>query len=325
MSKKQQKRGDKTLKNKILKVFCFALILSTLSFVITACNIEESPEPKAIVNSGSDDTATDNEASKSKEKESNIKENATSSTTIEEQVLLDQDGLKITATELVEDSIWGKGVKLLIENESDKNLGVGCNALIVNNYMITDLFSTTIASGKKANEVMYFASAELEEAGINNIGQIEIHFNIFNDETYETIVAPDCVTIKTSDYDNMDVKAMDEGKELLNQDGVKIVGRYVDENSIWGTGILLYIENTTGKNIVVQCDNMSINGFMVSPFFSCNVYDGKMALTDITIMETDLQDNNIEAVKDVELQFNVFDDKSYEPIFETNTIKFSVE
>lgn len=61
--------------------------------------------------------------------------------TIEEQVLVEQDGIKITALEMTEDSIWGEGVKLLIENDSDKNIGVGCNALIVNNYMITDLFS----------------------------------------------------------------------------------------------------------------------------------------------------------------------------------------
>lgn len=40
---------------------------------------------------------------------------------INEQVLVDQDGIKITATEYVTDSIWGDGIKLLVENNSAKD------------------------------------------------------------------------------------------------------------------------------------------------------------------------------------------------------------
>ena len=40
---------------------------------------------------------------------------------INEQVLVDQDGIKITATEYVTDSIWGDGIKLLVENNSDRD------------------------------------------------------------------------------------------------------------------------------------------------------------------------------------------------------------
>lgn len=60
--------------------------------------------------------------------------------TIDEQVLVDQDGIVVTATEYVTDRIWGDGIKLLLENNSDKDVTVSCNALIVNDYMIADLF-----------------------------------------------------------------------------------------------------------------------------------------------------------------------------------------
>ena len=43
---------------------------------------------------------------------------------------------------------------------------VGCKALIVNNYMISDLFASEIAAGKKANEVMYLSNSQLKAAGI---------------------------------------------------------------------------------------------------------------------------------------------------------------
>ena len=245
--------------------------------------------------------------------------------TIEEQVLIDQDGLKVTAKEYVVDPIWGPGVKVLIENDSDKNLGISCNALIVNNYMVTDLFSKTVAAGKKANETLNFLSGNMEKAGIDTPGQIEIYFHVFNSDTYESVFDTDCVTIKTSAYDSMETVKLDDGHELYNEDGLRIVGKYVDENSIWGTAVLLYIENNTGKNIGVQADDMSINGFMVQPFFSATVYDGKMSINDITIMQSDLDNNDIKSVDEIELKFHIFDSSTFMTIKDTDPITFSTK
>ena len=100
--------------------------------------------------------------------------------TIEEQVMVDRDGVKITAKEYVEDSFWGEGIKILVENTTEKNIGVSCNAVIVNNYMITDFFVCEVAAGKKSNETIYLLSTELEAAGIENIGQVELYFNVYN-------------------------------------------------------------------------------------------------------------------------------------------------
>lgn len=190
--------------------------------------------------------------------------------------------------------------------------------------MISDLFSSTIAAGKKSNENLYFSSSALEAAGITNIGQIEIYFHVFDGDSYETIKDYDCVTIKTSNFDAMDTTVADEGEELLNQNGIRIVGKYVDENSFWGTAVLLYIENTSGKNVGISCDDMSINGFMVSPLFSSTVYDGKKAIDDITIMSSDLEDNGIDTIEDIELKFHVYDSDSYSTIFDSEPISFSI-
>lgn len=244
---------------------------------------------------------------------------------INEQLLLDQNGLKITAKGLQNDPIWGLGVKLLIENGTDTNLGVGCSALVVNDYMISDLFSSSVAAGKKANDTMYISSAQLSAAGINNIGQIEVYFHVFDAETYETLFDANPVTIKTSGYDTMDIKAMDDGKELYNQGGIRIVGKYVDEQSFWGAAVLLYIENSSGKNVGINCDNMSVNGFMVTPVFSSTVYNGKMAIDDITILSSDLEANGITSVDTIELTFHIYDAVSYATITDTGPVTFTAK
>lgn len=133
----------------------------------------------------------------------------------------------------------------------------------------------------------------------NTLGKIEIYFHVYDSSTYETVFDTECVTIQTSEYANMDTMSNDAGTELYNQNGIRIVGKTVDENSFWGTAILLYLENNSGKNVGISVDDMSINGFMMSPLFSTTVYDGKKVIDDITVFSSDLEENGIEAIEEV--------------------------
>lgn len=261
--------------------------------------------------------------------DSSVEDTAAESTSsalpaIEEQVLIDKDGIKITATEYTTDSIWGDAINLLIENNSGEDYTVGCDALIVNDYMITDLFGTEIAAGKKANETMSLSSASLEAAGIDSVGKIEMYFHAYDSDWNEAF-RNEYAEIKTSEYDNMDTTPNDAGKELYNNMGIKIVGKAVDENSFWGTAILLYIENNSGKNVGISVDDMSINGFMMDPFFSTTVYDGKKSIDNITVFSDDLEDNGIESIDEVELKFYIYDEETYDIIANTQAITFTAQ
>jgi len=302
----------------IKKLFGLTLAI-ILVFSLSTCGGSSTQKP--ITDDKSTQTSTADQST-TQESESTSK---TTAVTIENTVLLDQDGLVITAKELVDDSIWGLGVKILIENNTKENLGVQCNYLIVNNYMISDLFSSSVAAGKKANDTIYLSSSELEAAGITTISDIVISFHVYNSDNYDTLFDTDEIEIKTSAYGTVEQPVMDDGKELYNQDGIRIVGKYVDENSFWGASFLLFIENNYGEDIIVQSDNMSINGFMVTPFFSCTVKNGRMALSDIAIMSTYLEENNITSVDDIELVFNIINPDTYQTIVETDPITFSTK
>lgn len=296
------------------------LCLAVFAAMALGSGETDSGDTKQVVSNEGTETANDDENA------SDVSENPQDvAVIIDEQVLVEQDGIVITATEYVIDSIWGDGIKLLLENNSDKDVTVGCEALIVNDYMITDLFSSTVAAGKKANETMYLSGSQLKAAGIENVGKIEIYFHVYDSSTYDTIFNTECVTIQTSEYANMDTEPNDAGTELYNQDGIRIVGKTVDENSFWGTAILLYCENTSGKNIGVSVDDMSINGFMMSPLFSTTVYNGKKSIGDITVLSSDLEENGIEAIEEVELKFHIYDADSYSTITDTEPITFSAQ
>lgn len=311
------------------KLLVGMISICTIAALLTGCSSSAPSETKDIVQEEKTEGETQTEDKKTEEGSS--EENAAAEksegvdVSIEEQVLVDQDGIKITALEYVKDSIWGDGIKVLIENETDKDVMVGCNALIVNDYMINDLFASEVAAGKKSNETIYLSSSELKAAGIDTVGRIEIYFHVYDTDSYDKIFDSDCVTIETSAIDSIDTTANDEGTELYNDGGIRIIGKTVDENSFWGTAILLYIENQSGNNVGISVDDLSINGFMFTPYFSTTVYDGKKCIDDITILSSELEENGIESIDEVELKFRVYNSDSYETIAESDPITFSAK
>lgn len=287
----------------------------------TASNVSDSSNKS---NTNSTTTNTDNKTSSKPTTSKPTANTSTPSTTIQQQVLLDQDGIKITAVEYVVEDILSDGIKVLIENNTTQNIRVSCNALIVNNYMIGDWFVSKIAAGKKVYDTIRLSSNELKASGITNVGQVEISFDIYDSDNYDDILDSEIITIKTSNYNKMDVVPNDSGLELYNANGIRIVGKYVDENSFWGSSVLLYMENNTDQKITISCENMSIDGFMIDGFLHTIIYPGKMAIDDITIFSSDLEENGIKSIEKIELSFHVINQDTYKTIFDTEPITFSV-
>jgi hypothetical protein len=306
------------------KLISVLLCLAVFASLAIGSGSSDSGDTKQVTTGSTESSSTSSSTNDDASAEEESEASATD-VTIEEQVLVDASDIVITATEYTTDSIWGDGIKLLLENNSDKDVMIGCTALIVNDYMISDLFASEVAAGKKSNETLYLSSSELEAAGIENVGKVEIYFHIYDSSTYDAIYDSECVTIEISEYANMDETPNDAGNELYNEGGIRIVGKTVDENSFWGTAILLYVENTSGANVGISVDDMSITGFMMSPYFSTTVYDGKKAIDEITIFSSDLEENGIESIEEVELKFHIYDADTYMTITDSDPITFTAE
>lgn len=296
-----------------------------VSATVIGCVSENEEKREIVSQDDKDDSQNSTNDKKSDNKNDDSSKKSNEKTTIEETVLLERDGIKITAKEYITDSFWGDGVKLLIENTSDKNLTVSCDALMVNDYMVADLlFSGNVAAGKKTNETLYLSSTELKNAGIDNVGKVEIDFYAY-DDNYSRVFENEIVTLATNKIDSIDVNSNVDGVVLYNENDIKIVGQYVKDNSFWGTSVVVYVENNTEKEITVTCDNLSVNGFMVSEYFYSNVYPGKKAVDSITLFDSDLEENDIDSVEDIELSFKILNSKNYNVIDQTDPIGFSVK
>lgn len=113
---------------------------------------------------------------------------------ITNQVLVDQDGIKITFMG-IEDG-FGTEVKLKIENSTETSITVQQRDMSVNGIMIDGILSSDVMPGKTANDSISILSTYLEKNDIETIENIELTFHIFNKDSHKTILDTDVIRIE---------------------------------------------------------------------------------------------------------------------------------
>ena len=82
----------------------------------------------------------------------------------------------------------------------------------------------------------------------------------------------------------------------------------------------MYMENNSSEDITVQVRDLSVNGFMMSPVFSCEVLAGRKAYDTITLFESELEENGITSIETMELAFHIFNTRTWETIIDSDSI-----
>lgn len=299
------------MKKKIILV----LLSMCLSVSAAACGSSES-EPSG--NTSEDNVTSEAETS---EQDSKIDEEVQTEITVNEQELFNENGITITAKGFSNDGIFGPEVNVLIENNSDKNITVQTRNSSVNGYMVDFQISSEVAPGKKINDSMILMNTDLENSGISTICDMEFSFHIFDSDSWDTFVDSEPIIINTSASGTYEQNYDDSGDVIFDNNDIKIISKGISENdSLMGPALYLYIENNSDKDITVQSRDTSIDGFMIEPIFSSDVISGKKAVDTMVIMSTDIEDNGIEAIEEIETSFHIFDTDSWDTIVDTDPI-----
>lgn len=280
----------------------FKLILFTVIVLfLMACGNEESVpstpdhiETSTIIeseNESLEESEESEEISTSQEseeaEETSMSQEFQSAADLEETVLVDENDIKITVTE-IEYTNYAVELKLILENNSDKDLtftsgtgGYSCNA--VNGYMINGGYLyVQIPAGKKAKDTIKFSIEELALYGITEIADIQLGFEVEDDNWNETQIGPKQIYMDTADsYDYVSdtyLKMMSSGiweklykctidyfteEELYNQEDVKIVSAVLLTNKDGHKHMLLEVQNDSDKQIGLIPSNITVNGLTI--------------------------------------------------------------
>ena len=313
-------------KSKIITIGIGILALIVIIGSIIGCQGETTATTSSVVESEvptTDEPLAEVEVtSEIAEADSNTELDITSSDiTIEEQVLFDQDNVKLTILSMDTSSLFGTDLNVLIENNSDQNVTVQVRDMSINGLMIdSPLFSSDIASGKKSNDSISILLSELEINNITTISDIELSFLVFNSETWEDIFQTDIITVKTSAYGTVTQAHLESGEEIVNQSEVIVHFTGFTTDSIFGPVVNFHIINNSDTDITVQARDVSVDGFMIDGMMSADVMAGKSTNTTLTFFDSTLQENGIDTLNNVELKLNVFNKDTWDDIFTTEII-----
>ena len=295
-----------------------ALLLVFVMVFATACGGDGEIKQPANVNGDSsgetNGTGTNNDSGSSDEE-----------VTIAETVLYEADGIKVTAKSLA-DGLLGTEVKLLIENDSSKNILITSSSVSANGYMMpTAALYAEVAAGKKANESLTLMSSELDQCGIETLAEMQFYLQIQDPETWETIKTTDLITLATS-ATGYTQSVDDSGDVLYNENGYKVVCKGLKQDIIWDGTVVFYMENNSNKAVSIYAENVSVNGFMQEVGLwsdlrpSTKMIDG-MSMIDLS----DLEITNIDEIKTIEFNRRIVDAETWEEIVTTDAMTLNFE
>ncbi|MBO5867684.1 MAG: hypothetical protein J6Q54_02095 [Oscillospiraceae bacterium] len=279
-----------------------AIILVLLMLVFTACSGDyELKQP------------TNNESGEKSE----------TTVAIVETVLYDANDIKITATKL-EKGFLGPEVKVLVENNSSKNILATVDSVSVNGYMMSaaSLYAE-VAAGKKANEEISFMSSELEQAGIETIAKMQFYISISDAETWGDIAKSELLVLNTSAVDYVQ-PVDDSGDELYAANGIKVVCKGLKKDVFWDGVLVFYIENNSGKAVTAYAENVSVNGFMVDASMWSDLRDGTKIVDGLSLLDiSELEIEGIEEIENIEFNLRFINSETWDEIATTDAIELN--
>ena len=302
----------------------FALLLAiTMLVLCTACFEGEGGSTIKATGEGGSPTKSQDNSQPTTATTPTTEPKKNEEITIVETVIYDDNGVKITVKGLTEG--WtGPEVKVLVENSSDKNIVFSGSEYVVNGVTISGYAYIDVAAGKKTNSTISLNEDDLEIAGIQNIATIKgMDFHVFDSDSYENMF--DVPFVLTTSIAEGYIQTIDDsGDVLFEEAGVTIIAKSLQENLL-GYTVVLFVKNDTGKDVIINAENISVNGFTVSGWLYDNVYADSVRFCEILLYSSELGENEIESIESVTFTINIINPNTFERIAESGEIGITVE
>ena len=147
----------------------------------------------------------------------------------------------------------------------------------------------------------------MEASKVDKIAGIELYLSIFETDSLDDYAISDKITIQTSVADSHTQQVDRSGKTVLDEGGITIICKGSD------------------KNITVHAGSVSANGFAIDPVFSSEILSGKRIVDSMTVLQSDMEDNEIETISEIEFSLIIFDADTFEDIIKSEPVTLEFE
>ncbi len=246
---------------------------------------------------------------------------------IEEQVLYDENGFKITVEkqQLELGMLGDLELDLVVENGTDKDCNVFVQKFAVNGLTADDFralsMSPVIPAGESENVAVLISSSVFEEFEIEQLADLKTDFWFdFDDDEMEGFTVED-VEIKTSLSGTVDQYVNTDGDVLVDQDGIKLVLREDVVETGFGAALVYYFENESDDVVAVNLlDGYMLNEERVDDYWYIELKPHTKTISYATIYEHYLND-----IESLEYQLEINNGFFTDPIMDPISVSFTLE
>lgn len=237
--------------------------------------------------------------------------------TVEEQVLLDDAGLKISTTgDITFEEGYAHRIGLLIENKTDGDLSLQTRYVAVNGYSQTTYLWTTVPAGETLETTLNLLYYDLMLCNIDTIATVEfvLEVGVMDPYIYEPIV----IETSAAGYEQPNEF---EGTTVYNENGIEIIALDCVYDLEHASGPVFYINNQSGSEIDIRLTDVTMNGISVGKEGESRLASGiyHVKLLDYS---NDMYDNDIETITDMSFNLTIYDD-SFNAIADGETVSIT--
>ncbi len=240
-----------------------------------------------------------------------------------EQVIYDTDGIKITVKGLEESTMAGSLIRVLVENDTERNIAFSGDLFVVNGVTMPGYLYADVAAGMKANDAIELYSDNLGAAGIAQVETVRGYdARIVDTDTYDTL-AQVPLELETAYYQGRDFQYDDTGVELYSAGGVTVIAQVISEE-FYGKTARLLVKNETGRDVVLEAEHISVNGFTLDAWLYDTVCANTVRYCQLDLFESGLEENGIDQIKTITFRLNVLDASSFETLSQSEQLTVTV-
>lgn len=223
-----------------------------------------------------------------------------------ETVLIDNEKITFTVVGVKDSEHAGLQLQVRCVNKTDRALLFSWDKVSVCGYMYDPFWVAEVSAGKTANSTIELDTFRLEQMGVDFVDEISFTLKIVDSENFmETPIVQQAFTIYPTGLNAETVQLPQrkptEGQVVVaDNENVRFVIEKADAVNASEYVLSVYAENKTDRDLIFSWDMVSVNGYMIDPFWAASVTAGKKICSEITFYRSDLDSNAIEDVKNIE-------------------------
>ena len=234
-----------------------------------------------------------------------------------EAVLVDVENCTFTVRLASANEHLGVTLDAVCANKTGQPLIFAWNTVSVCGFMYDPFWAQEVAAGETVNSTVYIATYQLEQYGITSVDEITFTLYIFDSEDFMAepyvndvfTIYPTGLTADTVVYPE---RAAVGGEQVVtDSDGVAFIIESF-ENDAGTCTLRCYLNNRTDAALMFAWEDVTVNGIAIDPMWAAEVAAGKQAYSEITFYSSQLEENGITDIGQIDFRLVVSDLEDWE-------------